>query len=73
MTQSCIALTSGSGHVVVRLNSLVAETGVADYGNDQRLLFDNKGKIKVDLYSALDHKHLVLKAPKHKSHSLTCL
>jgi len=26
----------------------------------------------VDLYSALDDKHLVLKALRHVSHSLTC-
>ena len=26
----------------------------------------------VDLYSALDDKHLVLKALRHGSHSLTC-
>ena len=38
-------------------------------------LSNTKGKDKryVDLYSALDdNKYLVLKAPRHGSHSLTC-
>jgi len=31
-----------------------------------------KGTWTVDLYSALDDKHLVLEALRHGSHSLTC-
>jgi len=39
---------------------------------DSPALYTSTGKRYMDLYSALDDKHLVLKALRHGSHSLTC-